>query len=114
MTREGRYGSEICPWVINVQPGQRINITLFDFSVPIKYRNPNEINDVLHTTRCHKYAVITESGVTGRRPVCSTHRREKHVYTSEGHMVEIQMMDFKTEQTLPYYLLKYQGEATLL
>ena len=31
-TAESRYGSDSCPWVIQADPGQRVNLTLMDFS----------------------------------------------------------------------------------
>ena len=31
-TAESRYGSDSCPWVIQADPGQSVNLTLMDFS----------------------------------------------------------------------------------
>ena len=43
-----------CPWLIVVQPGQRVNITLMDFGPEIE-------SD--HRPTCHKYGIIRERGV---------------------------------------------------
>ncbi len=37
VTEKKRFGSEKCPWVIQVQPGQTINLTLYDFMVANRY-----------------------------------------------------------------------------
>ena len=47
-------GSEECPWVIESRPGQRINITLYDFA------RHNEGDPENHDV-CRLYATITEA-----------------------------------------------------
>ncbi len=37
VTEKKQFGSEKCPWVIQVQPGQTINLTLYDFMVANRY-----------------------------------------------------------------------------
>ena len=40
-------GSADCPWVINVEPGQRINITLLDFHTLDGGTLENEVSDLV-------------------------------------------------------------------
>ena len=94
-----RCGSSSCPWRIELQPGQRVNITLFDFA-----RKRSE------TTKCDfRYAVIKENG-KGDTPVCAASARETHVYTSVGHLVEIHMVSPEVIRNNGQFILYYQGE----
>ncbi len=45
VTTESGFGSEACPWVIRVDSGQRINITLLDFTLATTKANGyNEVS----------------------------------------------------------------------
>ena len=51
-------GSQNCPWVIESKPGQRINITLYDFAREGgQAAEESDQHDV-----CYMYASISEGG----------------------------------------------------
>ena len=98
-------------WLIEASPGQRINITLWDFGhAPIRLSG------------CIKYATVTEvSSVDGEQEkvVCGGQRgpadRQRHVYTSVGNALRIRLhviadhnSDSETAHT-PRFLIHYQG-----
>ncbi len=44
ITSDRGFGSDSCPWVIRVDAGQRINITLLDFTLAVtKLKGENEV-----------------------------------------------------------------------
>jgi len=104
-----RYGSNVCSWVIGGKPGQRVNVTIQDFgllSLEQSYRNGM-------TTDCHKYATLVETHETedGKKEekthdICGGPHREKSIYLSEGHKLEIQYPDPVHTGIQPNYLLK--------
>ena len=97
-----KCGSITCPWRIELQPGQRVNITLFDFALAPKRNEQGG---------CFRYAIIKETGGPQRgTPVCGGRNREKHVYTSTGHLVEIQIVSREVFSTNGQFILYYQGE----
>ena len=51
-------GSMMCPWKISLNPGQRINITLYDFATPTDVELEKIGN--LDSALCYQYALITE------------------------------------------------------
>ena len=51
-------GSMLCPWKISLNPGQRINITLYDFATPTDIELEKIGN--LDYSLCYQYALITE------------------------------------------------------
>lgn len=52
ITAESGFGSEACPWVIRVDSGQRINITLLDFTLATAKTNGyNEVQEELRYSK---------------------------------------------------------------
>ncbi len=96
-----RKESTQCSWVISATIGQRINITLLDFSTPIGRRQDSGI--------CLVYAIIKEHKDTSEITVCRGTQRLRNVYISEGNVVEIQVYTDPTIAREGVFLLKYQG-----
>lgn len=72
-----------CPWRILAQKGQRINVTLFDFSL---------MSNMGRSDLCKVYVIIHEARVGADVTVCGGERRQKVIYVSEGHEIEIQIV----------------------
>lgn len=105
------YGSEACPWIIRVDQGQRVNITLFDFSIGEDVPG-NDIHAKVHSrTYCHKYAVIREKISIRETVVCGGDKREENVYISTQNSVEIQLMRYNSPKKEVYFLLKFEGRS---
>ncbi len=107
ITQETGCGTTLCPWVIEVLPGQKVNITLLDFAW--KSRSGSESGtDSLQI--CQKYAVIREMSQTKSITVCGSNRRESHVFTSESHELEIYLTPkSSSDGHTNHYLLRYEG-----
>ena len=107
ITQETGCGTTLCPWVIEVLPGQRVNITLLDFGWQSRSGTESSM-DTLQV--CQKYAVIREMSQTKSHTVCGSPRRESHVLTSTTNELEI----YLTPKASPdghtnHFLLKYEG-----
>lgn len=100
LTEETGLGSADCPWMIKAKPGQKINITLFDFAT-----NQQEGDT------CHAYAILRETEPTRSITVCGSVMRERNVYTSISDSVEIRVLrnQFSVNKG-KYFLLKYNRE----
>ncbi len=125
--------------VITAQPGQKINITLFDFGLSGATtggfnatasgssagaitsggaagggggtRSNKRTN---YPVYCQQYARIEEKDVARSTIVCGGERREKNVYISVTHEVEVHIMNRRSSAQQHYFLLKYSGEYNLL
>ncbi len=105
---ETNVGGADCPWIIQVPPGQRVNVTLFDFALSTSHSRPYDV--------CSVYATVREE-VRGSRletNVCGGERRVKAVYLSETNRIEIVMSQLVTgrqesDSSLLYFLLHYKG-----
>ena len=108
-TEETSCGSQRCPWLIRGQPGQKVNLTLIDFSRD----NYHHGNTEQGRQKCGTvYATIRERALQQSETVCAGAERERHVYTSFGHEVELRIVG-KEQRTPKQFLFKYQGKATM-
>lgn len=103
-------------WLIEASPGQRINITLWDFGHRFQKDSPTRLSS------CIKYATVTEvssSNGEDEKIVCGaqhgTADRLSHVYTSHGnalrirlHVIANQNSDSASSST-PRFLIHYHG-----
>ena len=138
VTLETGVGGPACPWLIRVQPHQRINITLLDFSVapsPLlgdaaprrgqQYRassasaagngggglwdGPMSVPTWLGGAPCDEYAVVTEGSGGRNATVCGRRRRHSPVYLSDTNVVQVRV-DVAASRS-HRFVLKYQGAA---
>lgn len=100
VTEEKGHGSQYCPWVIKVDRGQRINITLYDFAT-LQFNQESPI--------CQVYATLKERTRTRDVTVCAGGDRIKHVMISDTNELEITIVTHSTQPTTPYFLLQYEG-----
>ncbi len=104
VTRHTQIGGAGCPWVIHVPKGQRVNITLLDFSTS---EAPERASNL-----CALYANIREDrrGAT-EVTVCGGEKREKPIFLSETNTVQVTI---NSEQAATSnFVLKYQGKGVL-
>lgn len=115
ITEDTGCGSIDTPWLLKAKPGQKINITLWDFD-SINHKKSGLVAS--HSglpPPCHVYAIIKERTVTSSKTVCPKDSRTSHVFMSSGDTVEIRIVTKKQEKDdHGYFLLKFQGERPSL
>ena len=107
VTQETGCGTTLCPWVIEVLPGQKVNITLLDFGWQSRSGTDSSVDSL---QICQKYAEIREMSKTKSVTVCGSARRESHIFTSTTHELEVYLspkasLDGHTN----HFLIKYEG-----
>lgn len=107
-SEEEAMDTNACPWRITVLPGQRINITLFDFNLVSR---PTDRSD--SGTVCQVYAMITEVAASTDITVCGGEQRQRMVYLSETNSIDIQVVTITDEDHHGHFLLKYEGKQSL-
>ena len=81
-------GTHDTPWLVSAKPGQRLNISMTDFTW--ENRTVDTPDD------CNTYGyVIHESDVV---TICGGRQRHKHLYHSKGHETQIVFDGFTEEQ----------------
>jgi len=107
-------GSSRCPWVIEVQSGQTINITLYDFAMEQRGAAPGTSvgasEPFVSPDPCFRYAVIKEAPNPKVVPVCGGHGRTQLVYTSVTNSVEIHIVSPEVFSRKGQFVLYYEGK----
>ena len=102
-------GTASCPWVIQALPGQKVNLTLMDFS-----GGHNELTTGADPRKaCYRYATLREANtITRDLTICVGDDRTptNQVYTSETGSVSVTLYTADTQEELFYFALKYEGK----
>ena len=134
VTAETGCGTAGAPWRLQVLPGQRINVTLVDFSWAVVVNGgvgsasgtrvasvtvPSSVttSDVIapYPLDCRVYAIVRETPEAIGVTVCGGETRTKTVYVSRSNRVEIQLVNLvggtnqQSSKTNYAYVLVYEG-----
>ena len=98
-----------------MSPGQRVNLTLYNFA---RYREAVSDDEsgaaaVARADVCYELAEIQENGGKRRVTLCDGMERHTSVYVSKTNVIDVQMVSGGTLETLGYFLLKYEGQSEL-
>jgi len=91
----GPSGVPLCDWIIQAEAGQRINITLLDFTREHKHGH------------CDTYVIISDSDTGDVATICGGKQRHRHVYTSKSNIIHIQFTDLRQSSFQANFLLRY-------
>ena len=104
ITEETGCGSTGCPWLLAGSQGQKIRISLIDYGV-----SPDSQGDSLQESSvCKVYAVLKEDTTKKSVTVCGGGKKEREVYTSQKHAVELRILG--SSGGGEYFLLKYESK----
>ena len=111
-----RCGSRSHPWLLEAQTGQKVNISLLDFS---GHGQRSQLDTRgLVSDDCSpsyvQYGYIVDKTNKNNVSICSAadQQRHKHVYQSAGNVVEIVLQHqqlISDENHLPNFLLAFEG-----
>ena len=94
------------PWVVHAEPGQRINVTLYDFSL-------SDRGDIGRGTRfrpCDDFGTLSEGASSELISICGGHRRVSHVHTSAGHVLTIRINNENEAEARWPFMLEYDSK----
>jgi len=106
-------GSKSHPWRLEAAAGQRINISLLDFTV-LSMSVTDRPRD---RVTCRQYGYVLEKSNKRNVSVCGgggAELRQSHVYISDSNNLEIVQISSGTDDRLLHYLLKIEGRYTVL
>ena len=129
-------GTADSPWHIELLPGQRINITLFDFAILSSNATPAgvagvaaqstpsssgeeltwvgegaaHLQDDAVSKMCRVYAIIREPKAGRRATVCGGETRSRTAYVTLDNTVEIRLITGKAAQNSVGFMLHYEGQ----
>ena len=101
VTTETGCGARNHPWVIEVEPSQKINLTLFDF---FARESPSSSH-----LPCTEYVVLREDLTGEVESVCRGVERVRHIYTSTTNRLEVEFPHAQSNTDV-YFAVYYEGE----
>ncbi len=107
VTEETGCGSAETPWLLRVSPGQRINITLYDFGRS-RYLGNGTTPHKPMTQHCHVYAILKEEDASRSVTICGGEERVKAIYLSTSNTVEVRIIGGMAKRNSRYFLLHYE------
>ena len=91
-----------CPWQLNGQYGQRINVSIINF------------HQFKETGLCTPIAYITDMATKENQTICTPTERNQHVYLSDSNTVQIQLYTTPpAAHGIESFLLHYEGEEII-
>jgi len=111
-------GAQHHPWVITGRLGQRINLTLYDFTLqptPVQLSNNNLTKVVHRLFDCRRYGHVTDSGlavwhtkqINETFPICAGNERVSQVFMSFGNVVKLYFDTTARENSR--FIIRYSG-----
>jgi len=105
-------GSSKCPWKVEVESGQTINVTLLDFALEQRAAGASSSGvGYVSAENCFRYAVIKESPSHRSFPVCGGHGRSQFVYSSMTNVIEIHVVSPEVFSQKGQFLIYYEGKS---
>ena len=118
-------GTADWPWLIKAGDGQRVNITLHDFSHDALATRSRTSGAASDARTCKVYATIRDGSGSRSTTICGGRAPVTHVFLSTTSRVEIRLLQPAAaninskvkpkvnakshEARMPYFLLRYQG-----
>ena len=92
-----QHSSPPCPWRLRGLPGQRLNLTLYDFSI-------QGGTAATSPSLCKRYALLQSSTERRETPICGGLERIRSVYLSSGHQLDLRLFSDGA-----HFLLHYEA-----
>ena len=109
----GQSGTSSCPYRLQGKPGQRFNITLYNFASTSQLTADSSARKVSRVGPdvCHEIAVIQDGRQAPKRSftVCSRQPRTIIGLVSQSHEVDIHFVSRSSEASGIQFLIKYEG-----
>ena len=102
MTAQTGCGSPRAPWIIEVPPGQTIDLWLLDFGALGRHESTLGLG-------CQQtLGYIVERNLGSNFTICGNHERRKKLYTSKTNKVELNLLSKQTNDEATF-LIQYAG-----
>jgi len=113
----------MCPWIIEAQPGQRINVTLYNFASESASASASDAAGAevegghapppsygpLRPDVCFEIAVLRDGDLRKPVTVCGDEQRQVALLWSRSNVVSIELQNPKLVQSLATFVFHYHG-----
>jgi hypothetical protein len=103
VTTQTGCGSPRAPWIIEVPPGQTVDMWLLDFGALGRHKSTLGLG-------CQQtLGFIVERNLGSNFTICGDSQRRKHLYTSKTNRIELNLITRHGDENMPGFLLQYIG-----
>ncbi len=114
VTEEHNYGSVNCPWTIQADPGQRINVTVLNFGHNTDQQAPRAGSYGPNKMAvCFEVAEISEPENRKLVTLCGGDSRESSIFLSRSNEVKITLRGKQLLRSVGKFVFKYQGNCPI-
>jgi len=138
MTEETGLGSSDCPWIIETQPGQRINLTMHNYAAGSSYSSAAAKSNAGSTTQrheaprrrpaCFEVAVVAEPAGDRRSvSICSdaggklevdgpagrSQSTESVIAVSQSNELRVEVVNRHTLLSIGAFLMEFKGQRCI-
>lgn len=110
-TTESVVGTNSCPWLIQVQPYHRLNVTLIEFSTDFPSSSgylSAAVAPLANQHSCDLLATLSDKNRTNQRPLCAQNRRYSSVLITQSNQLEIRFNPKAAYSR--FFAIKYEGK----
>lgn len=102
--------TEQLPLEIKAFPGQRINLTLYDFNTPYLSEQTMQYDASSHV-RCDEFVNILDNNAKSKTKLCPGNERVKHGYLSTNDSLLVYFKRIPSAQKSKRFLLEFEGKT---
>ena len=107
VTAQTGCGSPRAPWIIEVPPGQTIDMWLLDFGALGRHESTLGLG-------CQQtLGYIVERNLGSNFTICGDHERRKKLYTSKTNKVELRLLIQVSGEDAQSFLIQFSGKLSL-
>jgi len=93
------------PWLIQVDPGQTIDMWLLDFGALGRHTGS------LYVTCQQMLGHIIERQVGSNFTICGDSKRKKHIYSSKTNIIELVFLSDVIQDDMAGFIIQYSGKC---
>ena len=101
------FDLKVAHFTSRAQPGQRIHFDIYDFTMTDSYLRGVQTNI---EENCPVVAVFKDNEESVMKSLCDGRTRQRHVYTSSGHTIDVELVLRQSIATSTLFLIKYEGK----
>ena len=106
---ETKCATESLPLEIRGLPGQRINVTFFDFNTPFQSPQSMQYDSNSHT-QCDEFANLVDHFAKKKTKLCPSTERMRHAYTSTNETLQVFFKKMPSSKRNRRFLIQFEGK----
>ena len=112
----GGCGRRTQPWLLEAPAGQRINVSLLDFTPRSPSHTTSSSSSSSGRPSCgpHQYGYVVDKSARNNVSICASQHRQQHIYTSAANSLQLYLPTLEEQsrtsvQVASKFLIRVEG-----